>query len=91
MKKKEFLNYLNAVLQDVPDDANIIIDAGSHSITHFGGFDVEVVCGKIQAFMPYYCVREPNHEGLCYCPCKSVNFVPDTEEQIKELYDSINK
>lgn len=89
MKKKDFMEYLIKELKDVPDDADIVIDTGSDTITYLGGLTVTVVCGKFQAFMPYYCVRSPNHEGDCYCACKGVDFEPDTEEQIKELYNSI--
>jgi hypothetical protein len=89
MTKKDFMDYLEKELKDVPDDANIIIDTGWGDITCTGGLTVSAVCGRFQAFMPYYCVRPPNHDGSCYCACKSVDFEPDTEEQIKKLYDSI--
>lgn len=87
MTKKGLISYLEEELEKVPDDANIILRGGSDHITYAGGLSVEVVCGKIQAYMPYYCVRVPNHEGDCYCSIKRVDFEPDTEEQLKEFYN----
>lgn len=79
--------YLEKELEDIPDDANIILgDDNIHSAYQLKPY---VVCGGFQALMPYYCVRPPGHEGKCYCPNKNVDFDPDTEEQIREIYDSI--
>lgn len=89
MTKRDLFNYLEEELRDIPDDSNIIISDGSGFITYPGGLEIQVVCGGQQAFMPYYCIRTPNHEGECYCAIKHVEFNPESKEKIQAVYDTM--
>ena len=88
MTKRDLFNYLEEELRDIPDDSNIIISDGSGFITYPSALEIQVVCGGEQAFMPYYCIRTPNHEGECYCSVKHVNFEPESKETIKKLLNA---
>jgi hypothetical protein len=85
MKKSDIAHLLNEVLKDIDEDAEFMLG----NVMHVYELEPHVVCGMGQAWMPYYCVREPDHEGECYCACKHVNFVAETKEEIEALYKSI--
>lgn len=83
MKKKDLLELVNSL--DVDDDTEFMLG----DIRHAWELKPALVCGMGQAWMVYYCVKEPNHDGKCYCSIKNVYFTPETKEEIKALHDSI--
>jgi hypothetical protein len=38
-----------------------------------------LICGKTQYAMVYKCVLKPGHTGECYCGCKGLYFIPDSD------------
>ena len=70
MTKKEIIDSL----QDFHDDD--ILSLGE--FTHLYELKPRKICGGFQHGMVYFCVKEPNHSGACYCANKDVYFTPDT-------------
>jgi hypothetical protein len=74
-------------LQDFEDDDVLLI---GENLTHLYQLNPRKICGGLQHGMAYFCVKEPNHTGLCYCSCKDVEFKPDKmsfEEFMSVDYD----
>ena len=68
MRKGQLLK----ALERFEDDEHVMIGelASSYVPT------VTRICGKTAQYTAHYCVREPGHEGRCYCSCKDVDFDP---------------
>lgn len=75
MKKKDIVEFLKT-LDSLSEDEEFTLCEGELKYAWQLGIP-ELSCGKRQEYMPYYCVRKPNHEGECYCSCKNVDFIPD--------------
>jgi len=69
MRKKDLIK----ALEPFDDDDNLQL--GEEAIGYIP--QIKRVCGKGQHAMPYYCTKEPGHEGDCYCGCKRVYFKPE--------------
>lgn len=67
MKKQHLID----ALKNFKDDDNLIIG----DLTYVP--NIRIVCGGKKYHMVYYCTKLPNHEGLCYCSCKNVEFIPE--------------
>ena len=84
MKKSDILK----ALAPFGDDDNIIL--GEYNMKHACELKPRLVCGGTQAYMPYYCVLDPGHDGPCWCSCKNVDFIPETPEEIESFYKEVN-
>ena len=69
MKVKDLIEELD----QFPPDAHILLGEEAWSYVP----EIKMICGKSERYTVHYCVREPGHEGQCYCSHKHGYFSPD--------------
>ena len=83
MKKSDIIK----ALEQFSDEDDILL---GDDLTALWQLQPRAICGKRQAYMVYTCVKQPGHDGECWCSCKDVNFIPDTPEEYAALVKLVN-
>ena len=81
-------------LKEFSDDETITLGESDGGLIKYSyQLKPAVVCGGQRALIPYFCVRERSHTGLCYCECKNVSFEMETfdQEYLAEFYEEHSK